>query len=67
MSQKPSSHQHPRRPRFDLALIVVLGLSLISAVVVYRREGMAAVGHILVEDVWLLASILPKVAAGCIL
>jgi uncharacterized membrane protein YraQ (UPF0718 family) len=67
MSEVPPSQPHPRRPRFDLALVVVLGLSLISAVIVYRRDGMSAVGHILLEDVWLLLTILPKVAAGCII
>jgi uncharacterized membrane protein YraQ (UPF0718 family) len=67
MSEVPPPQPHPRRPRFDLAIVAVLVLSLLSAVVVYRREGLGAVAHIVFEDVWLLLTILPKVAAGCII
>ncbi len=67
MSEALPPQPQTRRATFDLALIVVLGLSLVSAIVVYRREGLGTVAQIMLEDVWLLATILPKVAAGCII
>jgi uncharacterized membrane protein YraQ (UPF0718 family) len=57
----------PRRPVFDWAFGLVLALSVIGAAVVLSRDGTAAAKAILIEDLWLFATIVPKVAAGCLI
>jgi uncharacterized membrane protein YraQ (UPF0718 family) len=56
-----------RRPFFDWTFVLIATISLVAAVVVFRRDGMSAVQDILAEDLWLFATILPKVAAGCLI
>jgi uncharacterized membrane protein YraQ (UPF0718 family) len=56
-----------KRPVFDWAFALVAALSLGCAAYVLNRDGAAAAGSILVEDIELLLSILPKVAAGCLI
>jgi uncharacterized membrane protein YraQ (UPF0718 family) len=51
----------------DTSTLVVLGLVLAGAVLVYRREGLDGLLHILAEDSWLFVEILPKVLAGCLI
>jgi uncharacterized membrane protein YraQ (UPF0718 family) len=57
----------PKRKLFDTSTFVVLALALVGVAVVFAREGLAGVGHVLLEDVWLYLEILPKVLAGCLI
>lgn len=60
------NEQSPRRRRLiDPGLVIVLGLAVTGAVLVWRDEGPSAVLAVIVEDMWLFAGIVPKVAAGC--
>jgi uncharacterized membrane protein YraQ (UPF0718 family) len=56
-----------KRPVFDWAFALVAFLSAGAAAIVLWRDGLAVSRTILVEDIWLFASILPKVAAGCLI
>jgi uncharacterized membrane protein YraQ (UPF0718 family) len=56
-----------KRPFFDWAFLVVAALSIIAAVHVYTREGWSVFREIFFDDVYLFATILPKVAAGCLI
>ncbi len=56
-----------KRPVFDWAFAFVAALSIGCAALVISRDGLPAAGTILVEDLELFASILPKVAAGCLI
>jgi uncharacterized membrane protein YraQ (UPF0718 family) len=58
-----------RRPRraFDWSAAVVATLALGSAIFVFFRDGQARFLAILTDDVWLFGSMLPKVAAGCLI
>lgn len=53
--------------RVDWGLAVVAFLSFGSAIFVFLRDGAAVWWHILLEDAWLFATILPKVALGCLI
>jgi uncharacterized membrane protein YraQ (UPF0718 family) len=59
----------PKKSRnlVDASTAVVLALVLAGAAVVYRREGIAGITHVLAEDAWLFFDILPKVLAGCLI
>jgi uncharacterized membrane protein YraQ (UPF0718 family) len=65
----PPASPTPKKSRslVDASTAVVLALVLVGAVIVYRREGFAGVAHVLAEDAWLFADILPKVLAGCLI
>jgi uncharacterized membrane protein YraQ (UPF0718 family) len=56
-----------RRPTFDWAFGLVAALSLGCAAYVLRRDGLAVSRDILIEDIELFLTILPKVAAGCLI
>ncbi len=56
-----------KRPLFDWALILVVGLSVAAGIHVYLQEGWEAFRAIFFEDLALFATILPKVAAGCLI
>jgi uncharacterized membrane protein YraQ (UPF0718 family) len=56
-----------RRTTFDWTFLLVAALSLGAAIVVFRRDGWAVVEQILWDDIQLFATILPKVAAGCVI
>jgi uncharacterized membrane protein YraQ (UPF0718 family) len=56
-----------RRAVFDWPFVIVATLSLGSAAVVLSRDGMGVAHTILIEDIELLLTILPKVAAGCLI
>jgi uncharacterized membrane protein YraQ (UPF0718 family) len=56
-----------KRPLFDWAFALVAGLSVSAAVYVYTRDGWGVFRDIFLEDLWLFATILPKVAAGCLI
>lgn len=56
-----------KRKLFDATTAVLLALVAVGAVVVYRREGMAGVIKIAVDDSMLFLDILPKVLAGCLI
>jgi uncharacterized membrane protein YraQ (UPF0718 family) len=45
----------------------VAALSLGAATTVFARSGFGRVGEIFLKDLWLFATILPKVAAGCLI
>ena len=54
-----------KRALIDWTLVLVAALSTGAAIFVYMRDGSAVFQKILIDDVLLLAAILPKVAAGC--
>jgi uncharacterized membrane protein YraQ (UPF0718 family) len=56
-----------KRPTFDWALALVAALSIGAAIYVYIRFGSATFVQILWDDILLLATILPKVVAGCLI
>jgi uncharacterized membrane protein YraQ (UPF0718 family) len=56
-----------KRPLFDWAFMLVAGLSITAAVHVYTREGWSVFRDIFFDDIYLFATILPKVAAGCLI
>jgi uncharacterized membrane protein YraQ (UPF0718 family) len=56
-----------KRPVFDWAFALVTFLSVGAAAIVLWRDGLAVSRDILVQDLQLFASILPKVAAGCLI
>jgi uncharacterized membrane protein YraQ (UPF0718 family) len=56
-----------KRPVFDWAFALVAALSLGSAGYVLWNDGPAVAGSILMEDIELFLTILPKVAAGCLI
>ena len=60
----------PRRKRrkpIGWAMIMIGVLVAVSAVLVYRRDGMNGVLDILMHDLTLFGGILPRVLAGCLL
>jgi uncharacterized membrane protein YraQ (UPF0718 family) len=59
----------PQKPRslIDGSTLFVLALVIAGAVIVFRREGVAGLTHILAEDSILFLDILPKVLAGCLI
>lgn len=56
-----------RRTPFDWGFAVVAILSFGSMIWVTARDGLAVSQHILLEDVWLFLTILPKVMLGCLI
>jgi uncharacterized membrane protein YraQ (UPF0718 family) len=56
-----------KRPLFDWAFMVVATLSIGAAAHVYTREGWSVFREIFLEDLVLFGTILPKVAAGCLI
>jgi uncharacterized membrane protein YraQ (UPF0718 family) len=62
----PLSQTSPRK-LFDWSFWLVASLSVASAVIVLRRDGAEVARHILIEDLWLFAEILPKVIAGTLI
>ena len=56
-----------KRPVLDWAFALVAALSLSAAIYIYQRDGWLIFRDILLEDFELFASILPKVAAGCLI
>lgn len=56
-----------KRQVFDWPFGLVIVLSVGAAVLVLARDGIATAREVLVEDIWLFATILPKVAAGCLI
>ncbi|MGL4242956.1 MAG: permease [Beijerinckiaceae bacterium] len=56
-----------KRAVFDWAFAIVAALSVGSAAYVLHRDGTDVARAILVEDLELFATILPKVAAGCLI
>lgn len=59
----------PRRRHraFDWSTASIAVLALAAAVTVYVRDGQAHFLAILNDDLWLLADMLPKVVAGCLI
>jgi uncharacterized membrane protein YraQ (UPF0718 family) len=56
-----------KRPLIDWTFVLVAALSISAATFVYVRDGSAVFQKILIDDVLLFATILPKVAAGCLI
>jgi uncharacterized membrane protein YraQ (UPF0718 family) len=56
-----------KRPLFDWAFMLVAGLSISAAIYIFRRDGWSVFRDIFLEDLELFATILPKVAAGCLI
>lgn len=69
MPEAPAPSPEPRRwyARIDWGLAIVAILSFGSAGYVLVKEGPTLWLQILMEDAWLFASILPKVALGCLI
>lgn len=69
MPDETAPSQGPRRwyQRIDWGLAVVAFLSFGSALYVFIKEGPTVWMQILMEDAWLFATILPKVALGCLI
>ena len=59
----------PRRRRraFDWSTASIAVLAIAAAAAVYVRDGQAHFLAILGDDLWLLADMLPKVVAGCLI
>jgi hypothetical protein len=59
----------PRRVRKPIgwSMIFILVLVVVSAALVWRRDGIDGVLEILTHDVSLFGGILPRVLAGCLL
>ena len=51
---------------FEWSTAVIGGISLISGTIVYLRDGVARFTAILTNDLGLFVSMLPKMAAGCL-
>lgn len=64
-----ASDPPPQKPRslIDGSTLFVLALVIAGAVIVFRRDGVPGVLHVLAEDSWLFLDILPKVLAGCLI
>ncbi len=56
-----------RRRAFDWSTASIAALAITAAAVVYARDGQAHFLAILNDDLWLLAEVLPKVVAGCLI
>jgi uncharacterized membrane protein YraQ (UPF0718 family) len=56
-----------KRPAFDWAFGIVVALSVGCAAYVLMKDGVAVSRAILIEDIELFLTILPKVAAGCLI
>ncbi|MGL5139465.1 MAG: permease [Beijerinckiaceae bacterium] len=56
-----------KQPIFDWTFNLVAALSIGAAIVVWRNTGWAGVAAVFHEDLILFATILPKVAAGCVI
>ncbi len=67
MSSSPDPSQKKPRNLIDGSTLFVLALVLFGAALVYRRDGVPGVLHVLAEDSWLFLDILPKVLAGCLI
>lgn len=52
---------------FDWSFWLIAGLTALAVAIVWRRDGLAAVRDIFVEDLGLFAEILPKVLAGTLI
>lgn len=59
--------ERPRRKSFDFSTVTVFGISAISGVTVYLREGPAQFFAIFHSDVLLLGNMMPKMLAGCLI
>ena len=57
---------HIRKP-VGWSMIVIAVLAAVSALLVYRRDGIDGVTTILIHDLALFGGILPRVLAGCLL
>jgi uncharacterized membrane protein YraQ (UPF0718 family) len=53
--------------RIDWGFAIVASLSIAAGITVLYRDGIAVARDILIEDSWLLVSILPKVKLGCLI
>ena len=51
---------------FEWSTAVIGGISLIAGTIVYLRDGLARFTAILTNDLGLFGSMLPKMAAGCL-
>ena len=71
VAEAPASHEAPikRRPRraFDWSSATIAVAVVVSAIVVYRRDGQARFLEIFYSDVALFIDILPKVLAACLI
>jgi uncharacterized membrane protein YraQ (UPF0718 family) len=57
----------PRRKPIGWSMITIVVLVVVSATLVWRRDGFAGVLEILTHDLALFGGILPRVFAGCLL
>lgn len=64
---EPSLPRRRRRRAFDWSTASIAFIALAAATVVYVRDGQAHFFAILGDDLWLLADMLPKVVAGCLI
>jgi uncharacterized membrane protein YraQ (UPF0718 family) len=69
LPEAPEPVQAPRRwyKQIDWGLTIVAVLSFGSALSVFIKDGPTVWLHILTEDAWLFATILPKVLLGCLI
>ena len=69
LPEAPEPVQAPRRwyKQIDWGLTIVAVLSFGSALSVFIKDGPTVWLHILTEDAWLFATILPKVLLGCVI
>ncbi len=62
-----STRQRRKRKPFGWSTFIILVLVIVSAALVYRRDGLDGVLRILTSDVSLFGEIMPRVFAGCLL
>ena len=66
-SETPKPRKRRKRKPFGWSTFIILVLVVISAALVYRRDGLDGVLKILFQDFSLFGEIMPRVLAGCLL
>ena len=65
--ETPKSRKRRKRKPFGWSTFIILVLVVVSAALVYRRDGLDGVLKILLQDFSLFGEIMPRVLAGCLL
>ena len=66
-SESPKPRKRRQRRPFGWSTLIILVLVVVSATLVYRRDGLDGVLKILFQDISLFGEIMPRVLAGCLL
>ncbi len=66
-SEAPKPRRRRKRKPFGWSTFIILVLVVVSAALVWRRDGFDGVVKILFHDISLFGEIMPRVLAGCVL